>query len=354
MDSLPIDPATMHLLEARLHSGEAVRWSSAPVPSRIRVRLLPGFGIVFLFAMALVTVLAQGLFVGRMGDHSSDGTLYGIWFTLAAALCAGFLLYARSRTRRTAYAVTNRRAIVLVRVLLGPPSIRSFGPEALRGAEKVERSDGTGDVLLNTVQVSNRRGRPSQLTIGFYGVPDPGAAFERVRELAGRGEPDARDALKPRFRWFLLILPAIFGAVGLALASSGVRTVLKANESTGWTAARAVIVDSRVVMSGSGKHRSYSPYVWYGFFVGSTPRSGDTVCFGDVGGKGFAAKVVAEFPRGRAVTIRYDPMDPSRNVLMPGIYPWSFVGLLVGGFFATLGVSFFGLITQSDWPRRDR
>jgi hypothetical protein len=53
------------------------------------------------------------------------------------------------------------------------------------------------------------------------------------------------------------------------------------------------------------------------------PRRGRRVCYGRTAGlarRGIAAAIAARYPVGAAVSVAYDPAEPDRSVLEPGVH----------------------------------
>ena len=97
----------------------------------------------------------------------------------------------------------------------------------------------------------------------------------------------------------------------------------------------------RVVKREDGRDRtSYVPEVEYVYQVrGREYRSRQIKLGVEIGGSEFIAQRVAKkYPRDRAVTVRYDPQDPSTATLeIPGGYPWLILVIAA----AMFGLAFF-------------
>jgi len=91
-------------------------------------------------------------------------------------------ILAYRRALKTAYVITDRRAIVVAGG--GMTTIRSYPPEKLGDVFRRERSDGTGDVVFSTEVVQGARGRNTQEDLGFLGVAEPKKVEEMLKELA--------------------------------------------------------------------------------------------------------------------------------------------------------------------------
>jgi hypothetical protein len=95
-------------------------------------------------------------------------TLPGLWLLSAPLQVLG-------RARRTVYALTNRRAIVMEQ---GPrPDVASFAPAALLDVKAVPRRDGSGD--LDGIACFGDRTR-------LVGIPDVNGVASLIGEMVGR------------------------------------------------------------------------------------------------------------------------------------------------------------------------
>jgi len=78
------------------------------------------------------------------------------------------------------------------------------------------------------------------------------------------------------------------------------------------------------------------------YLDGGTTYSGDRICFGRTysGGKRSLAKKVADsYPRGKKVTVYYDPEDPKEAVLKTG-FSWTTFMVFIGGLiFLCVGIA---------------
>jgi hypothetical protein len=105
-------------------------------------------------------------------------------------------LWVALAARRTLYAVTSRRALILKTGFLGGLKVRSFDAKDLEQIDKYERPDGSGSLMFSSElytttstassgysgTVSNVRTR----RVGFDDVPDVAAAEQAIRQLVSR------------------------------------------------------------------------------------------------------------------------------------------------------------------------
>ncbi len=199
------------IIEGELAKGERVVWSGQPIASRL---VWPSFAIVLFgipfTAFALFWMfMARGI-VGR-APNPAGGVfpvfrflpLFGIPFLLIGLAMLSTPYWMLRKTRRTAYAVTDRRVLLVEGGLLGGINIRSLEPEQLHDVTRTQYADGSGNLVLQR----QYRGVPLDPTdpryrgvpffqVGFYGIPDVKHVEDLVRELASKAQPagDGRGA----------------------------------------------------------------------------------------------------------------------------------------------------------------
>lgn len=133
--------------------------------------------------------------------------------------------------------------------------------------------------------------------------------------------------------FFLLwILPALLvGGIGLILLLGTIKNIQRCNAIANWTKTRAVVENASVekhqrrrTITGtqlSYRRLSYSPKIEYSYNVMGTPfRSSAYQNFAgtySANSEEEAARIVADYPVGKEVTISYDPNNPSDAYLLP-------------------------------------
>ena len=83
-------------------------------------------------------------------------------------------------------------------------------------------------------------------------------------------------------------------------------------------------------MRHAGRSTTYRAQVLYRYQVGDRIYRGNQVAYGEhSGGRAHAGQILSLYPRGAAVPVSYDPLDPEKAVLQPGIAPpvWLYPGL---------------------------
>ena len=122
--------------------------------------------------------------------------------------------------------------------------------------------------------------------------------------------------------FFCRIVPIAFIICSGCLLFFGSHEVVQAKASTTWPTAKGVILDATVMHYQKGKWLNfYIAQIRYTYTAGMRARNGTRVSFGDYGGVSptHAKAVVSQYPRGKAVTVRYCQEDPALCVLEAGI-----------------------------------
>jgi hypothetical protein len=209
------------LVQEELAVGERVRWVDQPIPRTgfPWVALAPMFIAIPWTAFAVYwTATAAGLLDRGRPDQGPVATvryifaLFGVPFILLGLVMLTSPIWmvrrARRAAERTAYVITDRRAIVFdggfagdypgVGILMGmlrPPSkgtnIRSYPPEKITEVQRTQRDDGSGDLLFHQVVVHDETGEAIPIVReGFFAV-------RNVKEVEGLLQALARTAKVP-------------------------------------------------------------------------------------------------------------------------------------------------------------
>lgn len=173
-------PPLKKKLNAELKAGEAIVWLGQPNPRRL---MMKGFMLWFFFipwtAFALFWMAGAAQF--KLPDLDDPGTwfaLFGVPFVLigGAGLSAPVWMYYGAR--HTVHAITNRRALTISGVRAF--NIKGFTREQITHIERVERADGSGDLILAETPTRNGRGIRRE---GFFAIADLSAAAAALDRL---------------------------------------------------------------------------------------------------------------------------------------------------------------------------
>lgn len=176
---------------AELERGERLSWCAQPDPDRLARQALPIilFGLPWTaFSLAMLWSCLGGGEPGQPGAAQLVPALFMVPFVLAGLVMLAAPCWAACRARRTAYVITDRRAILFKGSLLGSMSIRSFAPSQLGDLERRGRPDGSGDILFADDVRITRGGRPRRTPVGFFGIDRVRDVEALLRTLA-RGGP---------------------------------------------------------------------------------------------------------------------------------------------------------------------
>jgi hypothetical protein len=182
------------LVDAELAKGERIAWIGRPIPWLLARSSLPIalFGIPFT-AFALFWIgLASGMQHPARPGPPSFFVLFGIPFVLVGLgmLTSPFWMFWKAL--RTAYAITDRRALSIERGPWGRVVVRSFDPPGLAVLSRTQHADGSGNLVFQReYRHQGRHGR--FVDIGFLAVPDVKEVEDRIRELVRKAGTPSGD-----------------------------------------------------------------------------------------------------------------------------------------------------------------
>ena len=134
--------------------------------------------------------------------------------------------------------------------------------------------------------------------------------------------------------WFLI-------AIGAIVLGYGVKKVMVAAASKGWTPVPGVIEESVVEekmfkpdmpRQADNKSTSFHANIRYRFSANNKSFTGTRVSFGDhdANYRSYADDLVQRYPKDGEVTVYYNPANPEQSVLEPGVQPQTWVIIIVG------------------------
>ena len=183
------DPALR--TRAELRPGERLLWAGAPEPAAYGMQVgVPG-------AVMGAVWLAFVIFWGVAAISQEDGpsawllALFGAPFILAGLWMLTQPFWLQGEARRTAYAITSERALILE-----PRKMRSVAFGQMNVLERRDRPDGSGSLYFTEERVHGRKGRIRVRKVGFIAVRqvrEVEAVLDRARRADvrehGRAEP---------------------------------------------------------------------------------------------------------------------------------------------------------------------
>ena len=184
VDPTAIPSGVREALLREMGPDEQMRWFGQPRPGPFMLRSLGLvlFGIPWTAFALFWTAGAAGFQVPDL--ENPDWTLlFPLWGLPFIAVGLGMLsspFWAFRRAIRTAYVVTNKRAVIME----GGRSrvIRSIEPEGFRNLVRRERSTGRGDVVFQAAQRSSGKNR-RQGEIAFVDIQNPRQVEELLRSM---------------------------------------------------------------------------------------------------------------------------------------------------------------------------
>lgn len=142
---------------------------------------------------------------------------------------------------------------------------------------------------------------------------------------------------------FKILFGLIFLVIGAALLLAAINQRKKAKAAQAWPTTAGVVLTSGLHeyqhYDSEDEHMdvNYEPQVIYQYSALGKSYQGNHISIGNISyDYGTASRIIAEYPQGSAVTVHYDPADPSSSVLETraagGILSFilGFVFLLIG------------------------
>jgi hypothetical protein len=177
------------LIDSELYRDERVTWSAQPLPGRMARKAWPTllFGLPWTaFAVFWVIMASRGIRgAGPSGMFSLFFPLFGVPFILIGIVLLSSPWWLRRQATRTAYVLTNQRAIILSRGWFGRLSVRSFAPEGLTDLRRNQSPDGSGGLIF-TQGIRRNNDYNYLISVGFLGVDHVKSVEEQIRALIAR------------------------------------------------------------------------------------------------------------------------------------------------------------------------
>lgn len=148
--------------------------------------------------------------------------------------------------------------------------------------------------------------------------------------------------------WMDKLFPIVFFLAGVGLLAFGSREVSSGFSSKNWKTTQGVVIESQVVDKGhssKSKGKNYKPVIVYSYTVDGDVFTSDRILFGMAtfgtlfkSGSERSREWVSQYPEGAAVTIAFNPSEPSQSTLTTGahITAWIAPGMGVAFLSASL------------------
>ena len=179
-------------IERELEPSERIAWIAMPKPRLLTLGTVSGSIIGGLCTAMVLPVFFNGF---PPASQTASGVVAGVLavglFLLMGLSLLLMPLWAYRRARRTVYAITDRRVIIITTGRA--TTIRSFWPDQLHRTSCVERRSDVGDVVLSRLVTRFSDGTVFTDDVGLYNIHNPRAVETRLKQLAAsRGAaPDA-------------------------------------------------------------------------------------------------------------------------------------------------------------------
>jgi len=162
-------------------TGRETALERRPAPAAAAVGALPAslFGIPFT-AFAAFWIWGAAQATAGADDPGAFFPLFGLPFLLIGLGIVATPLWAMLRARVTVYAVTDRRALVIIGG--GTGGVSSHARSDIRDLMRVERADGSGSVFFAWQSRVSSRGFERRSRVGFIGIPEVRRVERLIRE----------------------------------------------------------------------------------------------------------------------------------------------------------------------------
>ena len=152
--------------------------------------------------------------------------------------------------------------------------------------------------------------------------------------------------------FFSKVFPVPFFVAGVVMLVWALLNYLEARESSSWPSVQGRVLSKQVKSStfrdNNGRTSdSYRPQIEYTYVVDGKTYQGSTLRIPSrpYGRSNKAQEAIAEFSLKKPCTVYFDPEDPNKSVLQPGVYFLNVAGLALFGLgFTVIGIGSFFLI----------
>jgi hypothetical protein len=172
-------------IRAELAPGEHVAWIGGPRAARwicdAVLLVLPGIPWTAFFLYAACNAWERSA-------SPVAGTFLSIFFVAIGLLLVSSPIWLRRYALRTAYLVTDRRAVIFTGRFTGI-DVRSFPPESLTSVERHEYGGGSGHLVFAHDLKEDDSGDFFWEAVGFEALADVRAAEKEVRALVASSPP---------------------------------------------------------------------------------------------------------------------------------------------------------------------
>jgi len=194
-------------LDNELAGGERVTWSAQPIPWRISwpAWFVVLFGIPWT-AFALFWMWgASGFGMDFPAIGNGGGPfqfvqlifpLFGLPFVLIGLGMFSAPYWAYRAAKRTVYALTDRRAIIIKGGFWKSLTVKSYEPRLLNEVERKQYADGSGNLLFTINYTRNNDGDRTMTHEGFYAIENVKQVEELLRAMIAANSEKQEDEVE--------------------------------------------------------------------------------------------------------------------------------------------------------------
>ena len=167
------------VIERQLNNGERLLWTGKPDAGRTALKYIP-FSIFAVFWLGMCTVIFGGMaFVtGGMSQAVGGSMMPGVGITSFMAIPfvvagLGFLfspVLAAIGASNTVYGITDSRLLIVKSFI--STSVRTYRREDIRDLERIERANGTGDLVFGRTASYRADGQRYVTETRLVGIPE--------------------------------------------------------------------------------------------------------------------------------------------------------------------------------------
>ncbi len=175
-------------VERELEDGEQLVWTGQPVPKYFTTHSTGAFLFAIPWtAFAIFWICgASGFKIPDFSGPQSLFPLFGVPFVLIGFWLLSTPLGMYRNMKRTAYAITDHRAIIFAGGTFST-TVRSFEPDELTDLTRKERRNGFGDIYFYgppSFSAAQQRGPSAVYDLGFLNLPNVREVERLLRDLA--------------------------------------------------------------------------------------------------------------------------------------------------------------------------
>jgi hypothetical protein len=188
-----------------VEADEQILWVGQPNPARMAIRSLGGF--LFGIVWTSFTITFTTTWIASSSNGAWPGGIWGFgglafYLFMTPFLLIGLALLASPFTSyleslRTYYTVTNKRILIIETGKTR--KVQSYGKDDVGNLERVERTDGSGDLAFATQHYKDSDGDERTRDIKFIGIAQVRSVENIVREVfKASSEPSPQSRMSSR------------------------------------------------------------------------------------------------------------------------------------------------------------